>query len=239
MKYFLLTLLILVVTSFQSFAFSDNTTSTILTRKVVSASYLNLLTNDLGGLRRSEGIALSFENLAYRTRIMIGAAHCKVEKKRSKVEPIEIKIDGTAAIAGIDFDINVGVGDLTYSSKEVLNIYDMFLFGDYSLYRKLWILNNKDKDRYETSHQFNIRAGTGIKFDIQSKTKTYYIYQEDKLFDTIENPVSGSKASGLMYYVTNSIDYRFSLLNISLYSGFNFQHPKEKSFIMFTVGGAF
>lgn len=217
---------------------SEVTDQTLLDRKVISASYMNLFTNDYG-FRRSEGIALSFETLKYKTRVMLGLGHVKIEKERSAAGPLAINIDGTSTIAGIDFDLNLDIGGLTYASKEVLNIYDMFLFGDYTIYRKLLSLKDSNKPKYETSHQFNIRLGTGIKFDIQNKTKTYYIYREDKLFDTIENPVSGSKASGLMYYVTNSIDYRISLLNIGIYSGFNFQHPKEKSFFMFQVGGAF
>jgi hypothetical protein len=92
-----------------------------------------------------------------------------------------------------------------------------------------------DGDKFAKTHALKLWAGAGTKIDIRMSTTTYKIFVDGEEFDTIENPLSESKSSGIKFFLSHGVSYRFSLAHIGFDAAISIPSVK-KSFFMLKFG---
>lgn len=196
-----------------------------------SGSYAIILSPDRDSY--GEGLLFNFESIEKRTRIFAGVFYTENASDWTQEEPLSFDIASTAAIEGIVFDMDISLDDIGYTKKYKSTIYDFMVFGEYNYWKHTWSL--RKGDNWRKQHEFKLYAGGGAKVDMRMNKTVYNLYANGEYVDRIENPLSGSNGSGIKFFLTNSIFYRFSLFHVGINPAIVIPDFK-KSFVLFAFG---
>jgi len=188
-------------------------------------------------MRRAEGLDLKLGTPINRTKVGLSVLYGKMEGKPTKKEPIEVNIEGSAVLGGIELDLTTDLGGVYYSKVSTYNIYDILLYGEWlPVYREGFLLmRNLD---YTLSYAYSLKLIAGTRLRVALSTSTYSLSVNDKLMDKIENPLSETDTSGILFFGGVGGSFRVSFLVVDVTLGITI--PKVKnSFIGFSVGGSF
>lgn len=205
---------------------------TVLASNLVSASYSQLYS--FYYKKFQEGLLLTFDMPAKRTRFSVGLHTASYQKTTQELSPIGINVDIEGLFATLPLEARVDITDLQYEIESKSSIISTMLFGEYSYYNKKSFFGKK-KIVPRNSHELNMFAGGGIRYNIETVSKKYKLYVGDEYFDSVKNPLAGNKSSGIKFFLSNNLSYRFSMVHIGLLTGISIPSIKQ-SFLSLQAG---
>jgi hypothetical protein len=199
---------------------------------LLSVSYSMLM--DKTSPKLQEGLMISYDMEKKKTRFSIGVHSTSFDKTQKELSPIGLEFDLQGVLASLPLEANIDLADVQYSVTNKTSITSIMLFGDYNYFtKKAWFGEKKIDPR--NTHGISLFAGGGVRYSLTTSSNTYNLFIDEEYFDSIKNPLAGSKSSGLKFFLEHTIEYRFSMMHISLLTAISIPEV-DRSFASLQLG---